>query len=247
LRDAALQNAHIQRNLKAASLSALLFVYLVLLLSASSVKYLETSHRITVQRVFDETLFGSPTADGLATFGLLMLFVAASIPSRKVMAALAALFVAGLAAALFEFDQAVTVLGLATVPLVAALFAAKAVLKSRLDAQPNLLSKLELDGRRTALIFLIILTAIELGALARWISYPVHTSEIYGDPSWRFAELESGLFHVFGLLSPVLLVLMVFSFLYKDFISGIMRKVAPGGSREGKSEPEHAELRNKRG
>jgi hypothetical protein len=87
LRDAALQNLAIQRNLTAASLSALLFVYLVLLLSTASVKYLETSHRITVQRVFDETLFGSTSADSLAAFGLLMLFLAASMPSRKLRAA----------------------------------------------------------------------------------------------------------------------------------------------------------------
>lgn len=83
------------------------------------------------------------------------------------------------------------VLGLATVPLLVVVFAVKAVLRSRVqDAPPNLLSKLELDGRRTALIFLIILTAIELGAFARWVSYPVFTTEIYGDTSWRFAELE---------------------------------------------------------
>jgi hypothetical protein len=239
LRDAALHNAHVQRNLKAASLSALLFVYLVLLLSTSSVKYFETSHRVTVQRVFDETLFGSPSADAIVAVGLLMLFVVASVPSRKVIAASTAFFAAGLAAAQFGFDQAVLVLGLATVPVVAVLFTAKAFLRSRFrGARPNLLSKLDLDGKRIALIFLIILTAIELGALVRWMSYPVFTTEVYSDPSWRLAELESGLFHIFGLLSPVLLVLMVFSFLYKDFVSGVIRKLVPGGSKAYSGEPE---------
>lgn len=161
------------------------------------------------------------------------------MPSRKVRAALGALFVAAIVATIFGPEQAVVVLGLTTIPLVAVLFATKAVLRSRSrDSKPNLLSRFELDGRRTALIFLIILTAIELGALATWASYPVFTTEIYGDASWRLAELESGLFHVFGLLSPVLLVLMAFSFLYKDFISGVIRKVIPVGSRDHKSEPE---------
>ena len=170
-----------------------------------------------------------------------MLFLAASVPSKKVRAASAALFVAVLAAAIFGFEQAVTILGLTTVPLVAVLLVVKAFLRSHFqDAYPFVLSKLEVDGRRTALIFLIILTAIELGALARWASYPAFPSEIYSDLSWKLAELESGLFHVFGLLSPVLLVLMAFSFLYKDFISGVMRKIVQGKSKDGKSENEQA-------
>ncbi|MGI0012565.1 MAG: hypothetical protein ACREBU_03855, partial [Nitrososphaera sp.] len=56
-----------------------------------------------------------------------------------------------------------------------------------------------------------------------WISYPIFPAEIYSDASWIFAELESALFHTFGLLSPIFVALIAFSFLYKWFILDILR------------------------
>src|SRR5207247_8088639 len=81
------------------------------------------------------------------------------------------------------------------------------------------------DIQRVVRAFLVVIIILEIGALARWTTYPLYPTEIYGDPSWRFAELESALFHSLGLLSPFLVVLVGFSFLYKWFILDVLKKI----------------------
>ena len=81
-------------------------------------------------------------------------------------------------------------------------------------------------ARRVGVAFLLIIIVIESGALVRWITYPAFPAEMYGDASWKFAGLESALFHSLSLLSPYLVVLIAFSFLYKWYIIDLLKKVS---------------------
>ncbi|HLG37787.1 MAG TPA: hypothetical protein VI338_06595, partial [Nitrososphaera sp.] len=55
-----------RRNLRAASLALLLFLYPIVALSYFSINYTETIHRITMRQNFDVSLFGSLEGDSLA-------------------------------------------------------------------------------------------------------------------------------------------------------------------------------------
>jgi hypothetical protein len=101
-----------------------------------------------------------------------------------------------------------------------------AAMADRKDPLENRSQRLPFDGKRVAGAFLLIVIIIEAGAVGRWIAYPATGGEIYSDPSWKLAELESALFHSFGLLSPVLVVLLAFSFLYRWYILNGLRRVA---------------------
>src|SRR5206468_1481758 len=117
---------------------------------------------------------------------------------------------------------------LTTVPIVAALVLVNIGLRGKwgkaqesppIDMQKHKkISGLELPGvRRVGVAFLLIIIVIETGALVRWVTYPAFPTEMYSDASWKFARLESALYHTFGLLSPVMIVLIAFSFLYKNY------------------------------
>jgi hypothetical protein len=122
--------------------------------------------------------------------------------------------------------EALVIVGLATVPLVASVLLAATLSRREREKPPSLLTVLaNVNGSKVAAVLLGIIIIIEIGALARWISYPASDTEIYGDPSWMLAELESALFHSFGLLSPVLVSLIAFSFFFKWFMPDLLRKV----------------------
>ena len=211
------------RNIKAASLALLLFVYPILVLSTNSVRYTETIHRITVGQSFDQTLFGSQLADSLAALGFLLLFVGLAFRSNLVKLSLTAIFAGGIALFVTGSDLLLGV-GIATLPVLVATLGTVTV--ARRSRQRNESPPLErADIQRVIGAFLIIIIILEIGALARWTTYPLYPTEIYGDPSWRFAELESALFHSLGLLSPFLVVLVGFSFFYKWFILDVLKKI----------------------
>src|SRR5206468_8506398 len=206
------------------SLALLLFVYPILVLSANSVRYTETIHRITVGQSFDQTLFGSQLADSLASLGFLLLFIGLAFRSTLVKLSLTAIFVGGIALFVTGSDLLLAV-GIATLPaLVATLATVTVARRSRQRNESS--SPLErADIQRVIGSFLVIIIILEIGALARWTTYPLYPTEIYGDPSWKFAELESALFHSLGLLSPFLVVLVGFSFFYKWFILDVLKKI----------------------
>jgi|GEM_PF-2091067 len=218
-------------NLKAAALALLLFVYPILALSTASIRYLETIHRITNQQTFDQSVFGSTSGDSTAVLGFFLLFLAVAFRSSVLRIAMIIVFGAGIGTFLAGYEQILLIAGLATLPILAALLLASALSRNRrsLSATQQTkfsLSGFQLDGKRVAVLFLTIIIILEIGALARWVAYPIFPSEMYGDPSWKIAELESALFHVFGLLSPVILLLLAFSFLYKDYIRSFIRKLS---------------------
>jgi hypothetical protein len=212
-------------NIKAVSVALLLFVYPILVLSAASVHYIETIHRVTMGQTFDQSLFGSQLADSLAALGFLLLFTSLAFRSTKVRIASLAIFAAGIAlyAGGSDLLQAV---GIATLPALAVLLAAVTIARKKSGRKNLSFFPLErADIRKVIGSFLIIIIILEIGALARWISYPIYPTEIYSDPSWSFAQLESSLFHSLGLLSPLLVVLIAFSFLYKWFITDVLKKI----------------------
>jgi hypothetical protein len=210
-------------NVKAASLASLLLIYLVLALSVSSILYAETIHRVTTVKEFEESIFGSTLADSLAAIGFLLLFLGLNFRSNNVRVVLIALFAVAIASFVANVNQLV-IAGLVSLPAATALLVAAGLTKIRKRAAGNMTFKpqISVDCSKFAAVFLGIIIIIEVGALARWISYPVYPTEIYTDPSWRVAELESALFHSFGLLSPILLVLIAFSFLYRWYMPRIL-------------------------
>ncbi|MGI0012865.1 MAG: hypothetical protein ACREBU_05385, partial [Nitrososphaera sp.] len=214
---------------KALSLASLLFIYPVLALSFFGVRYSETIHRITMTRVFDETIFGSTMADSLAAIGLALLFLSLCISSVRLR--FASIVVFGSAIAGFvAFSEYLLIGGMLTFPFLIGFIIWALARRKKGDARgTHVSSPVLIDGKRVGTAFLAMVIVMEIGALLRWISYAAFPTEIYSNQSWILAELESALFHSFGLLSPLMLVLLAFSFLFKDHIANLMRR----GPRDG--------------
>jgi hypothetical protein len=67
-----------------------------------------------------------------------------------------------------------------------------------------------------------VFSAVEILSLFSWIIYPAFPSRIYsGTWQWYGAELEAKLFHAFGYLSPILIVLLIFSFGLKPALASL--------------------------
>src|SRR6185436_7265769 len=101
--------------------------------------------------------------------------------------------------------------GIATIPSLIAIqvlssFANNRKMEKRMEESSFIKSVSSIfDGYRVGAAFLGIIIILEIGAAARWIAYPFYPSEMYGnDLSWRFASLETALFHSMGQLSPAL-------------------------------------------
>ena len=212
-----------RRNLRAASLALLCFLYPIVALSFFEIKYTETINRITMSQTFDISLFGSVEADSLAVigFGLLFLALTSRLKVSKVIFGL--LFAASLSA-FFTGEKALIAGSLAILPTIVGLLLTAAV-ADRMRPLRSGAKRLPFEGKRVAAAFLVIVIIIEAAALARWIAYPIIPSEIYSDVSWKFAELESALFHSLGLLSPVFVVLLAFSFLYRWYILDGLKRI----------------------
>jgi hypothetical protein len=217
------------RNIKAASFALLLFIYPILVLSTASIRYTETIHRVTVGQTFDETLFGSTMADSLAALGFSLLFVGLSFQLTRVRIAIIATFAAAVALYLAGLDVLLQAAGIAALPVVTTLIVAFTLAGRKHERKINEPSfyhtaRFQIDGTRVAGALLVIIIVLEIGAAARWIVHPFFPTEIYGDPSWSFAKLESALFQSLGLLSPALVVLIGFSFFYKWFLRDVLKK-----------------------
>jgi len=212
------------RNARAASLAIVFFLYPIVALSYFSINYTETVHRITMRQNFDVSLFGSLEVDSLTAIGLGLLFLALNSRLKVSKIAFVLLFMAAISA-FFTAGWTLVLGALAIVPAIVALLitAANADRKRPLYGRSK---RLPFDGKRVAAIFLGIVIIIEAGALAKWIAYPFIPGEIFGDISWKFAELESALFHSLGLLSPVLVVLLAFSFLFRWYLVDGLRKIS---------------------
>jgi hypothetical protein len=226
-------------NIQALSLSLLLFTYLILVLSASQIHYTETVHRITVERIFNENLFGSSLADAVAVIGFMLLFFCLTLRNGAVVRSVCILaFALTIIAAIIGL-KGVEIAGLVTLPLLAAVVVINPRLaitstrsmeeSARVAVQENQ-KKLNLGmqlprAHQVGLALLLIIIVIESAALTRWLTYPALPTEMYSDASWKFAKLESALLQTFGLLSPLMIVLIAFSFLYKNYVQNFVSKI----------------------
>src|SRR5205809_3664070 len=118
-------------NCHALSLALLLFTYLILALATAQIHYLETVHRVTIEKIFSENLFGSSIADVLAALGLFLLFLCLSFRHNAIVKiASIGVFTAAIAATGPGY-YAVQIAAVATVPIVAALVLVNIRLRSR--------------------------------------------------------------------------------------------------------------------
>jgi hypothetical protein len=241
------------RNLKAVSLALLLFIYPILVLSTASVRYIETIHRVSLGQIFNHSLFGSPMADSLAALGFMLLFVSLAFRSTTLRLASVAAFAVGMVL-YFSSPGILHAVGIATLPSLITSLVVVAIANrnstTRGASRSSIRTHFNIDIYRVASAFLVIIIILEIGALARWISYPMFPTEIYSDPSWSFAKLESALFHSLGLLSPFLVVLIAFSFFYKWFILDVLKRMARalmGKSDSGTSMPSAKLFETKQG
>lgn len=211
-------------NLKAGCIGALLFVYVVLALSVSALHYTETLERVTVERIFDESIFGTTSGDSLVAIGLLLLFFSVTFRSNAVK--FLSITVFGAAIGAFAVNSELLIIaGLMTIPVLVVLFGVRTISNRKDMGASSLLARVRVNSRKVATAFLAVIIVMEIGALARWIAYPFSNSQIYADISWKFAEIESGLFESLGLLSAFLVILLAFSFLYKWYILNLIRGI----------------------
>lgn len=221
------------RNLRAASLALLILLYSTIALSTASVKYFETINRVTVQKIFDESLLGSTSADSLAALGLVLsLANLISRPSILRIATSIVIFVTGTILYLTASHEILKVIGAMTVPSLAAFFISTNIVRRKykdagsiLFAVRAFLFRREVKEEARTIIRAILTGIILLEAIAttRWLAaaffYP--TDVIYNstDLFSQITRLESAFFHSLGMLSPILLILISFSFAYKWYIS----------------------------
>ncbi|HKU50627.1 MAG TPA: hypothetical protein VJP79_11795 [Nitrososphaera sp.] len=212
-------------HVKAAAFALLLFVYPVLVLSALSVHYTETIHRITMDRIFSQHVFGSVLADGLAVFGFFLLFLALSVKALWLRGVFAGIFAAAVAAA-FASSSYLVFAGFASLPALFGLLAAAFFGRNQGGSRAHLLRPFrEFPGKTLVMVYLAIVIIVEAGALTTWLSYPFFPTEIYGDKTWTLALLESSLFQVFDLLSPPLFILAAFAFVYRWYLPMLTKQI----------------------
>ncbi|MEM2856358.1 MAG: hypothetical protein QW416_04575 [Candidatus Nitrosocaldaceae archaeon] len=75
----------------------------------------------------------------------------------------------------------------------------------------------------TSLYYIIFIILIfEAASLLRWSIHPLFPSLIYEDQSWKVAFIEAKLFYLLGIISPLLMLLILFSFFIKPYIKRVI-------------------------
>jgi hypothetical protein len=227
------------KNLGAASAALLFLIYSTIVLSTASVKYVETVHRVTVQKIFEESFLGSISTDCLAALGLSLLCVNLIIrPAPTRVAISIAIFVAGIIFYLTASYDVLKIIGAASVPsFVAFLISIHIGKRKSKEAGQTLFSlraslfstQVQVTAKRVIGAILISIILLETVAASRWAAalfLPV--TDIYSgtDPFSHIARLESALFHSLGILSPILVMFLAFSFVFKWYIPEIANRVS---------------------
>ncbi len=196
-------------------LSFLALCYLVKLLTIASVKFYPTIYRVTYIQYFNEPVTGSFFADDMIILALGLALISLIVNSRMyAIAASVAVFTSALVTGLLQFSILSQAFALATVPSILTLIAV-----DRMAAR-NLL-RMHIPLQTLAITTVMMVFVFEVLVLLRWASYPLLPSKIYGDWSWAIAKLDMRVFYVFGLLSPIVMILMVYSFLIRPYLKDI--------------------------
>ncbi len=82
---------------------------------------------------------------------------------------------------------------------------------------------LEPSLRLTKIYFIGLLIAIETLAAIRWFTYPLWPTPLYSDPSWHFAYIEAQLFYALSPLSPLLMLLVLASWIIKPLAASLSK------------------------
>ncbi len=196
-------------------LSLLALLYVVKLLTIASVKFYPTIYRVTYIQFFNEPVTGSFFADNMIILALGLALISLIVNSRMyAIAGSAAVFTSALVTGLLQFSILSQAFALATVPSIIALIAV-----DRMAAR-NLL-RMHIPLQTLAITTVMMVFVFEVLVLLRWASYPLLPSKIYGDWTWSVAKLDMRVFYVFGLLSPLVMLLMVYAFLIKPYLKDI--------------------------
>ena len=76
---------------------------------------------------------------------------------------------------------------------------------------------------RVGFVILLITLVIESYTFARWITYPIIFSQIYGNLSWKIPEIESNLYYVTSWVFPVIVMLIGLGFIFRPLVHPIIK------------------------
>ena len=192
------------------ALSLLILLYIVRILSFANVEYYSTIYRFVDIYSFTGSITGSFFVDSILVLAIALLVIGLIVPTR-IYAAYAPAVVTALVIAGFYSRSVIEIASVLTIPSVAVL----------LFLYRDRVFGTRLKLHIVAVTTLILIIGFEAVALLRWLSYPIFPSPIYGDWSWKVAELESQIFHSFGLFSPMIMLLILTAFLYKPSLKNI--------------------------
>ena len=175
------------------ALSLLILLYIVRILSFANVEYYSMVYRITDIHSFTGSITGSFFVDSILVLVIALLVIGLIVP-RRVYAVYAPAVGTALVIAGFYSPSIIEIASVLTIPSVAVFLF---LYRDRVFG-----TRLKLHTLGVTSLILII--GFQAAALLRWLSYPIFPSSIYGDWSWKAAELESQIFHTFGLVSPLI-------------------------------------------
>ncbi|MGI0025731.1 MAG: hypothetical protein ACREA4_11395, partial [Nitrososphaera sp.] len=140
-----------RRNLRAASLALLLFLYPIVALSYFSINYTETVHRITMRQTFDVSLLGSIEADSLAAVGFGLFFLAVTSRLRVSKVVFGLLFAAAVSS-FFTNEWSLVLGAMSILPAIIALLILAAIADRKRPLHSGA-KRLPFDGKRVAAMF----------------------------------------------------------------------------------------------
>ncbi len=201
-------------------LSLLALCYVVKLLTIASVKFYPTIYRVTYIQFFNEPVTGSFFADDMIILALGLAVMGLIVNHRiYAIAGCATIFTSALVTGIMQYNVFSEAFAIATIPSIVTLLILNRFFRGNLVG-------IRLSLQTLAITTLIIVFVFEVLVLVRWASYPLLPSKIYGDWTWSVAKLDMRIFYVFGLLSPLVMLLMVYSFLVKPYLKDIRNFVS---------------------
>ncbi len=216
--------------------SALLFVTLVQLFSLANPIIFSTIYRITYPIEFDTDVFLSDSVDSafaLSAAGALLSRLLFKKPAAWV-ACTAAVGAAAFAAASYNLVQG----GGWTPALQAGAVAASSAALAATYSIKRF--RQEIRWSRVPLYLMIIFSAVQLLSVGQWLAYEIYPSPVYSDiergrgiafvilptPDWKAPELGMKIFNLIGMASPVFILVLAFSYLFRYVLWNLKDRIA---------------------
>jgi len=192
----------LQINIFYHSFAFLILAYIIFILASSNIRFYETVHRITYPFIFDTII--SEEYDPLLII-LPSIICCVSLNNKIIQLnnnmTLAIIKIAyiTISIVIYILFKNLSDLLFLILPLPLIIF---------------LVLKGQITTNRLVYSLLIIAIVFEFIAFITWLSYPLIDGRIYGDDRWIFARLESAVFYIAGLSSPIITLLIFFSYVY---------------------------------